>query len=248
VSDEVATVENTKPCAYCGSSISVRASLCPVCKSYQSSWRNVVIYIAGIAGLIGLLGSAAVYIISEVPNISKVLMWHDQIKLWEFSARYHPNFSLNLSNVGDGPIIVSTILIYWDRGNAQYPVGKLVLPTGSLIIPAKIDPRHDYYVDVADKSGTPNSTVISHSSIAFEDPNLPSPCFMMIFYNEDNVAISRMQNAYGLQKLKLVEEPVQGLVVYYSIHDKKEVKTTFPVVATFEQSTKPECAALNYQN
>lgn len=258
MSNDSASVKNTKPCAYCGSPILISATLCPICKAYQSKLRNVVLYIAGIAGLIGLLGSAFVYIVSEIPNIYKILMWRDQIKLWEFSARYYPNFSLSLSNVGDGPIIVSSILIYWNdsvpnapprRGNAQYTVGKVVQPTDTLIIPAKPDARNDYYLDIANTSGRPNSTVISHSSIAYENPRSnPSTCFMMVFYNEDAVAISRMQNAYGSEGLRVVQEPIRGVVVYYRIHDKKEVRTAFPVVATFERSTNPECAALNYQN
>lgn len=84
VLDDLRSVENPKPCAYCGSPITVKAILCPVCKSYQSPWRTALIYIAGIAGLIGIMGSAFAYIISEVPSIHKIIAWHDDIKIWNF--------------------------------------------------------------------------------------------------------------------------------------------------------------------
>jgi hypothetical protein len=74
VSDDTESVENTKPCAYCGSTMSASAILCPVCKSYQSVWRTAVVYVAGIAGLIGLIGSAIAYVITELPTIYRVFL------------------------------------------------------------------------------------------------------------------------------------------------------------------------------
>ena len=92
--------ENTKRCAYCGSPIYVEAILCPVCKSYQSSWRTAVVYIAGIAGLLGLIGSAAVFIINALPNVYKVVAWRDQVKIWHFEAGISPHFGVTMSNTG----------------------------------------------------------------------------------------------------------------------------------------------------
>ncbi|MGA8596990.1 MAG: hypothetical protein WB676_19945, partial [Bryobacteraceae bacterium] len=210
---------------------------------------TAVVYIAGIAGLIGLLGSAAAYIISETPNIYKLLMWNDEIKIWEFSARYYPNYTLSLSNVGDGPIIISTILLFWGKGsNIQYKIGKLVQPHDSLVMTAPRETRQDYSTDVANTSGKPNTTVMSNAGIVFEDSSGTSPCFMMWFLSADAIEIDRMQNAYSRMNLKIVEESVQGVVVYYSLHDRKEARASFPVVATFEQSTKPECMTLKYQD
>jgi hypothetical protein len=113
VSDDLKSAENTKPCAYCGSTISAKAVLCPVCKSYQSAWKTNVVYIAGIVGLITLIGSAITYIISALPNIHKILFWHDEIKAWKFSTFYDANFTSVVSNIGDGPVILSQIEVFY---------------------------------------------------------------------------------------------------------------------------------------
>ena len=99
-SDQPPTEEETKPCAYCGSAISKRASICPVCKSYQSAFRNVLLYLAGVAGLIGLVGSAFAFIVSDIPNMSKALAWKDQVKVWDFHGQFRPDFEAAISNMG----------------------------------------------------------------------------------------------------------------------------------------------------
>jgi ribosomal protein L40E len=46
---------STKSCSYCGSEIPIRATVCPVCKYQQTRWRNNLLFVAGLAGLIALL-------------------------------------------------------------------------------------------------------------------------------------------------------------------------------------------------
>jgi hypothetical protein len=126
MSEELKSPENsTKPCIYCGSSIPLSAKLCSVCKSYQSKLRNNLVYFAGIAGLISLLGSAFVYIVSELPNLRKVIAWHDQVKIGSFGATDTRNFSIAATNIGDGAVILVSIEVYFENGdNAGYPIEK----------------------------------------------------------------------------------------------------------------------------
>jgi hypothetical protein len=108
---------------------------------------------------------------------------------------------------------------------------KLLQSHDSLVITARDDTRHDYYIDIANTSGKPNDTVLNNASIAYEDShedvNRASPCFMMVFYTADDIAIIRMNDAYRMKGLTLVEEPVTGFITYYSIHDSKEGQSTF---------------------
>jgi hypothetical protein len=104
MSEELKSAENTtKACIYCGSAIPLSAKLCPVCKSYQSRLRNNLVYVAGIAGLIGLLGSAFAYVVSELPSVRKVIAWHDEVKVEEFEGFDTKNFSISATNTGDVP-------------------------------------------------------------------------------------------------------------------------------------------------
>jgi hypothetical protein len=253
MSDDLKAGGNTKPCAYCGSTMSATAILCPVCKSYQSSWRTFVVYVAGIAGLLGLIGSASVYIISEVPNIYRVLAWRDQIKIWEFRALDYEDFEIFASNTGDGPVVLSSLIIYYrDNWSARYSIGKILQHHDTLtksIGDAKSTPHFtdaDYDVFIATASGKVNDTVRQNSVIVGD--NASRPCFLMVVYNKEFEGLSRMESHYSSGGKHLVTEPLQAVAVYYSIHNGEEVRAPFPAVATFARSTKPECRALNYQD
>jgi hypothetical protein len=84
--DDNKSTGSTKPCAYCGSPMSIKASLCPVCRSYQSAWRTAIIYVAGIAGLISLVASAGAFIIGKIPDLYKQLAWKDQVKVFDLGS------------------------------------------------------------------------------------------------------------------------------------------------------------------
>jgi hypothetical protein len=71
---------------------------------------------AGVAGLLGLIGSAIVYTIGELPTVYKVLAWTDRIKVWAFETSTYPNYGVAISNIGDGPIILSHISLYYYGG------------------------------------------------------------------------------------------------------------------------------------
>lgn|GEM_PF-4412836 len=51
--------DNTKICSYCGSEIPRKAYVCPTCKYYQAPWRNSLIMLGGLTGLLALLLSSA---------------------------------------------------------------------------------------------------------------------------------------------------------------------------------------------
>ncbi len=60
------TDEAKKPCVACRSEISAGASLCPVCKSYQETWKNHLQYMAGVATLIVLTVSASFWLYERI--------------------------------------------------------------------------------------------------------------------------------------------------------------------------------------
>ncbi|MBV9653880.1 MAG: hypothetical protein JOZ42_04870, partial [Acetobacteraceae bacterium] len=51
-------VHNTLRCIACRAEIDGEARLCPVCKSYQRNWKNVLPYFGSAAGLIAIVASA----------------------------------------------------------------------------------------------------------------------------------------------------------------------------------------------
>lgn len=252
MSDNPTSEENTKPCAYCGSMMSATATLCPVCKSYQSVWRTAVVYVAGIAGLIGLIGSAIAYIIGELPTIHKVIAWQDRVQLWDFRSVINSldDFNIAISNIGDGPVILSSIIVYYGRnGSVVYTIQKSLASQQSLVatINTHAAPNTslaDYDIFLATPSGRPNDTITGHASMLASE----RPCLLMIPFLKNSPDISRMEEHYTAEHAHLVTVEERAVLDYFSIHDSKDIIFPFATVSAFAISTRPECRALNYSD
>ena len=101
----------------------------------------------------------------------------------------------------------------------------------------------DYDILLANTSGKPNDVVTQNSDLFS-----PNKCFLMTVYNTDNQEIQSDQKHFDIVKQKLVTETVEANIFYYSVHYKKEIKASFPAVAVFVRSTKPECQSLRYDD
>lgn len=233
----------TKPCVYCGSSMSVGARLSPVCRSYQSPWRTAVTYIAGIAGLLSLLASALIFVVGKAPDVYKLLHWNDQVLVWSFDTGLYPDFSLTLSNTGDGPVIVSQIFVILPDGRlVGYPIAQ-TLPAGQSILIAGGQVFSPHYLGyIYNQSGRASATLLRNAGQPWPDQNV-LPCFGEILFSENSLLLGRTREYYRTKTDgKLVEDTrSQAFVVYYSLHDKKEVRYPFPVITTFVQSSDPKC-------
>jgi len=252
--DDLKSSENTKPCVYCGSSMSAGARLCPVCRSYQSAWRTTVIYVAGIASLISLVASAVTFIVVRIPDVYKLFHWRDQVTVWSFDTGLYPHFSITLSNTGDGPIIVRQVFVIMPDGsipdgwyNVSYAIGQILPPGESILIEEGQEFPPDYNGYTYNSSGTANATVLRNAGSPW--PKVKKlPCFGEILFSTDSLLLSRMRDDGKATGTKLVEDKkAQAFVVYYSLHERKEVRYQFPVITTFVRASNPKCELLDTQ-
>jgi hypothetical protein len=217
------------------------------------------VYWAGLAGLIGLLGSAFAYFISEVPTLRKFFAWNDEVKIAKFEADDTKNFIVAAANIGDGSVILSSIVVEYRGGSIPYTIQKILDANTSLSerIENKSDaqgnaPRMrdlvDYNRYLGTSSGKLNPTIIKNSDIIYTYDAASWPCLAMILWNEGSEEVPRMEEYYKALNMRLVTERVKASVVYYSVHARKELRTPFPVVALFARSTKPSCRAQNYND
>lgn len=246
MADVLKSRENTKLCVYCGSSMSVAARLCPVCRSYQSAWRATVIYVAGITGLISLVASACTFVIGKVPDLRKMFNWRDQVTVWSFDTGLYPDFSATLSNTGDGKIIVSQIFVILPDGyNVSYPIAETLVPGQSIARPGRqvFPPFYGGYTH--NQSGIANATVLENAGSPWPEQKR-LPCFGEILFSKDSLLLTRMREQEKGSGNRLIEDSrAQAYVVYYSLHERKEVRQQFPVVTTFLKASNPSCNALD---
>jgi hypothetical protein len=91
----------TTKCIACKSAIEADAKVCPVCKSYQSSWRNLTAYIAGIAGLFTVF----TYVSSNIDAARKNLIPRTGINVLTADT----NGLVVIQNIGDKKVYVSSL-------------------------------------------------------------------------------------------------------------------------------------------
>src|SRR5437879_3192862 len=96
-------------CIACRSELKAGATVCPVCKANQSSWRNTVTFLAGVVGLIALLASAITYVTSIVISAWNEHAWKDDVEVIYFTSVQN---SL-IANTGSGGVFVSEIEVYF---------------------------------------------------------------------------------------------------------------------------------------
>lgn len=116
----------TKPCRYCASEIPSKAVLCHVCKSYQATWRNNLLFAAGAAGFITLIAGALSFTVHQIAETYKQVLWRDKINVLELSTGPSPHLRVVLSNGGDGPVFASQVVVYWRSGSYRYPIDRTV--------------------------------------------------------------------------------------------------------------------------
>jgi hypothetical protein len=90
-------------CVMCKSQILVGATICPICKNYQSAWRRKLHYFATRAGIITVVISLLTYVASTWPEIRRTLFWRDAVEITALDSKN----IIVLHNSGDGRVFVS---------------------------------------------------------------------------------------------------------------------------------------------
>lgn len=94
-----------KPCIACGAKIEKGATLCSVCKSHQSKWRNNLTFFSGLTALFVLIGSLATYVYSTVAQARKDMFWSRQVSIVKFDS----SSGMTVLNSSDNPVYISHV-------------------------------------------------------------------------------------------------------------------------------------------
>jgi RNA polymerase subunit RPABC4/transcription elongation factor Spt4 len=100
----------TVRCIACRAEIDAEARLCPVCKSYQQNWKNLLPYLGSAAGLIAIIASAITFISGNAYDWFKVATWKDDVAIAYFEYPGQSGFI----NTGDGAIVLSSVFVQFD--------------------------------------------------------------------------------------------------------------------------------------
>jgi hypothetical protein len=233
---------DTKSCSYCGSEIPIRAAVCPVCKYQQTRWRNNLLFVAGLAGLITLFVSGLAFTVDRLSLAYKSLVWQDRINVLQFHA-VGEHFDYVIANSGDGPIFVSEIEISSgaDTGlsfaySRLFSISKPLDPN-AFVVGEKGDRPHGFVV--ANESGT-LSPEMSTSTTSRLDTYGTQFCYLLVLDNENSpqLAMNRHFHASELG-LKVVSFRVLGHVGFFSPHSNTRIEQKFAVTGSLIRH--PDC-------
>jgi hypothetical protein len=225
-------------CVACKSEINQGATLCPTCKTYQSKWKSVVQYIAGIVGILTILASLFVYIVSGLPIVRKELLWKDKVNVLSFNS----NQDLVITNVGDGDIFLSHVDL---RANGP-DVLTSILRIG-ISVPTGAVSKHRFFSDHQEMKERPKMNLVSGVSEDAWNEALrraahhDDPCFAIIFYYAKDPSYLQMVNAYQEKGKVFQTIPSTAALHFYSVGSKKDLKEEFPVVGTVTFRSIPTC-------
>ena len=122
-------------CTYCASPlISTRARMCPVCKSWQSRWKNNLVFFGGSAGVLALLFTAATYVST---TIYTALSQRQDAQVLQFQ---YPGHQI-VDNSGTVPLMLSHYEFVWHSG--KKPPMNAVVTIGEELPPRKVFSHKD---------------------------------------------------------------------------------------------------------
>src|SRR5713101_1352007 len=114
-------------CVACQSDLREAATVCPVCKSHQTRWKNRLQYAAGVVGVFTVLASLLVYIVTSLPSLRRTLWWRDDVRVLGFNS----NQDLVFANAGDGDVFVSHATLRADGHDTLLSVLRIGIPVPS---------------------------------------------------------------------------------------------------------------------
>jgi hypothetical protein len=121
----------TTRCVACKQEIPAGASLCSICKSYQRPWKNHLLYISGMAAMVALAVSAAVWLFGNARAL--LGFHHDDVRLVSANTLG----SAVVANRGDLEVFVSHLLLFMPGRSADWQAPRLVfeerLPVGQFL-------------------------------------------------------------------------------------------------------------------
>jgi hypothetical protein len=218
-----------KRCIACQSLIEVEASLCHICGSYQTGWKNSLKYWGGVAGFIAIIVSLITYLWTAFPKA----FFKDNVSILEFD-----NTRITVSNEGYGKVFVSAIFI----------------ESTSLLIDISMLRQISEKVDVGEISRFPVKAYKSVQgplkTVSYSDEEwkkvlkisqkIEDQCFLPVFYLKQGEALKRLKSE--AQNLRTF--PAKGELKYYSNRRRKYYPKSVELEGVILRRDSPDCINL----
>jgi hypothetical protein len=231
-------METPRTCQACGEEIASTATLCKHCRTYQSAWRNWLLFAAQASGFIALLAATVAFLITNAPAIRKVLWWSDDVKILGLKSNQY----LLTSNDGDGAVYVTHATFMMDLSpfgekRTIQPFNVLVPQETILSLPIKPDEK-----GITKFVGSPSDEVWK---IALErtHKNTPRNCFWPVVFAANDPTFLLVKQSHADRSETLRTFPASAKVSYYSPRTKRTRESTVAAIGALLFRDEPECTS-----
>ena len=202
-------------CPSCGRPMSVRARLCPTCRSYRQQWKNWLLYYGSATGVIAIVISAVTFVSDAGPRVWASIFGRDSIETVYFE---YPGNSAFL-NTGARDVVITSVSLDWRARHIErridLRIGKLVKPGEVLFIdiPSQYEEPKD--INVAQwVRGDAASSLINE---AF-DISEPKSCAVFHVYNDEHPTFRLIDTLHPERPLAVI--PAEAFLNIYHISTK----------------------------
>ena len=203
-------------CIACGAAISVRARLCPTCRSYQRDWKNNLAYFGSTAGFLAILFSALTFMLTRANETYHAWQWHDELSVVYFE---YPG-AVGFINRGDGDLYVVSADIDWDGDRRHItvplgmtvPKGQFVSQTSSPYFPRPAD------IEQGDWASGMLAKYLPGLYVESAKDRDRARCAEFHFFEAPNTVFSRIDRILQASGTSLLTGPAQGRLNVISVH------------------------------
>jgi hypothetical protein len=214
--------------------MSAQATICPICKSWQSRWKNYLVFLGGSAGVLVLIVTAATYIASTA---YVAISEKDDAEVLQLQ---YPGYQV-FANSGTVPVLLSHLELYWRGGSTTIALGQ------------QLAPQQMYYKtdDLGKlKAAYPSATLVANVSgdgTALLSQASPFPymnkCYSMVFFSTRAPEMLELQTFFSPGNVKLATAKLGAAYLFYYATNNVALRSKqFSAVAAFLDLKKKECS------
>jgi hypothetical protein len=213
--ESAATPPAEEECPSCGRPMSVRARMCPTCRSYRQQWKNWLLYYGSAAGVIAIVISALTFVSDAGPRVWASIFGRDAVETVYFE---YPGKSAFL-NTGAREVVINSVSLDWPARHIELridlSIGKLIKP-GEVIfvdIPSQYEEPKDINSALWRRGDAPSSLI----NEAF-DIGEPQRCAVFHVYNLEHPVFRLLNSLHPERPLAFI--PAEVFLNIYHISTK----------------------------
>jgi hypothetical protein len=223
-------------CIACAREIPISAIVCSHCRTYQSRWRQSIVFWGSAVGLATLVLSAATFAVAQYQPVRQLFFWRDEVKVAHIRM---PGVSVFV-NSGDGDVYLDSLNFFLGESMYGGTIEEVVPKGNSVRKVIGSDPENLLYL--TDTTGTPSRTLMREAIIG---PN-ESQCIRWLLIDPNDPRYLEM--ARENKTSKFIVQPVTATLHMISTHNGRPFTQQINLLLQYRSVASDACKENKWDN